>query len=56
MFYSSILERETGHAGAEGAAKNKVVARLRCAKRAVPWAAAGESAHGTALVTHETRH
>jgi hypothetical protein len=56
LFHGVILWRETGHVGAEGAAKNKVVSRLGCAEGAVTWAAAGESARGMALVTYETRH
>jgi hypothetical protein len=56
MFSASVVWRETGHVGAEGAAKNKVVSRLGYLERAVIRAAAGESARVTALVTHETRH
>jgi hypothetical protein len=56
MFSAIVVWRETGHVGAEGAAKNKVVSRLGDLERAVIRAAAGESARVTALVTYETRH
>jgi len=56
MSYGIGIRQETGHVGAEGAAKNKVVSRLGCAKRAVTRAAKGGPARVTALVTFETRH